>query len=140
MTVKSIAWILEFTSKLPNKEEKLKCLRANGRPEMLTILKYAFDPEVVWLLPPGAPPYTPSEEGNNEKVLWGEVRKLYHYIKGGNDNLNQIKRERMFIELLEHVAPEDAELLVHIKDKKLPFTGITARMVKDAFPGIFAND
>jgi hypothetical protein len=45
----------------------------------------------------------------------------------------------MFVELLERVAPEDAKLLCAIKDKKLPFNGITINHVKEGLPGLIVE-
>lgn len=137
MKRKSIAWILDFTSKLPNDEEKIKCLQANGVEPIKTILRYCFDPNIKWLLPEGDAPYKPSEFPNLENELYSEARRLYLFVAGGGDNLKPLKRERMFIELLESVTPEDAQLLVSIKDKKMPYEGITVNIVKEAFPGLF---
>lgn len=134
---KSIAWILEFTSKLPNEEEKIKCLQANNVDAIKTILQYCFDPRIKWLLPEGDAPYQPSEFPNLESMLYSEVRRLYLFVEGGNNNLKPLKRERMFIELLESITPEDARLVIAIKDKKLPFEGLTAETVKKAYPGLF---
>jgi hypothetical protein len=46
----------------------------------------------------------------------------------------------MFIELLENVAPADAKLLCSIKEKKLPYKGITADIVKEAFPDLISEE
>lgn len=134
---KSLAWILEFVSKLPNEEEQIKCLRANDNFAMKTILKGAFDPSIKWLLPEGDAPYTPCEYPNMENMLYLEARRLYLFVEGGNPNLTPLKRESMFIELLQSVTPEDARLLVAVKDKKLPFEGLSAKTVKKAFPELF---
>ena len=133
---KSIAWILEFTSKLPNEEEKIKCLRSNDHPSIKTILQYCFDPRIKWLLPDGPAPYQPSEFSNIESMLYSEARRLYLFVEGGNNNLHPLKRESMFIDLLQSITPEDARLLESIKDKKLPYEGLTADIVKKAFPGL----
>lgn len=137
MAKKTIGWILNFTSKLPNEEEKIKCLKANDDQAILTILAYCFDPKIKWLLPEGMPPYTPCSFPNIEGMLYSEVRRLYLFLEGGNTNLTQLKRESMFIDLLQSIAPEDAELLIAIKEKKLPFDGLTAETVLKAFPGLF---
>lgn len=136
MQRKPISWILEYTSKLP-KEEQIACLQANGGPAITTILKYAFDPNIRWLLPEGPAPYTPCEFPNLDNMLYSEIRRLYLFVEGGNDNLNPLKREAMFIDLLESLLPADAELVVAIKDKKLPYEGLTADTVLKAFPGLF---
>lgn len=135
---KPIYWILNFTDNLPNDEERIKCLQANGVEAVKIILKYAFDPRIKWLLPEGAPPYTPSENSNMDSMLYSEARKFYLFVEGGNDNLNQIKRERIFIDILENIHPEDAKLVLNVKDKKLPYKNIGKRLVKKAFPELFA--
>lgn len=137
MARKSISWILKFTSNLPNDEEKIKCLQQNNNTAILTILKYCYDPNAVWLLPEGDPPYNPCEFPHQEGMLYQEARKLYLFLKGGNDNLNQMKRERMFLELLECVDPEDAKLLLSIRNKELPYAGLDKKLILKAFPGLF---
>lgn len=137
MARRSISWILEFTSKLPTTKEKVECLRQNDNSAIRTILKFALDPKIEWLLPEGEPPYTPYDFGGGEPRLYGEARRLYLFVKGGNDNLNQIRREALFVSILEDVDPEDAKLLLAIKDKKLPFKGLNRKIVEEAYPGIF---
>lgn len=137
MTRKSISWILNFTSKLESEDEQIKCLRANDNNAIRTILKYSFDPNIKWLLPEGAPPYKPCEFPHQEQMLYGEIRRLYLFLEGGNPNLKPLKREMMFIEILQSIDPEDAKMLIAIKDKKFPYKGLKAKTVQKAFPGIF---
>jgi hypothetical protein len=137
MARKSIAWILSFTSKLPTEEEQIKCLQANDNFAIRTILAGAFDPRIKWLLPEGDAPYTPCEYPNMENSLYIEARRLYLFVEGGNNGLTPLKRESMFIELLQTVCPDDAKLLIAIKDKKLPFEGLSAKTVLKAFPNLF---
>ena len=134
---KSISWILNFTSKLPNEEEKIKCLQANNVEPIRTILQYCFDPRIKWLLPEGDAPYQPPEIDNEASILYAEARKLYLFVQGGNNNLHPLKRERLFLDLLQSVTYDDAKLLISIKDKKLPYDGLTAETVLKAFPGLF---
>lgn len=134
---KSISWILDFASKLPNDEEKIKCLQANDVEPIRIILQYCFHPSAKWALPEGDAPYTPCEYPNVENMLYSEAKKLYLFLEGGNDDLSQLKRERMFIDLLESIAPNDAELMISVKDKKLPFEGLTPEIIQKAYPGIF---
>ena len=137
MSRKPISWILDFTSKLPNEEEQIKCLRANDNSTIKTILKFCFDPNIKWLLPEGDAPYKPCEYPNIDNMLYGEARRLYLFVEGGNPNLTTLKRESMFVDLLQSINPEDAKLLVAIKDKKFPYKGLTAATVLKAFPGLF---
>lgn len=135
MQNKSISWILDFTAKLEDEDEQIKCLRANQNV-LKDVLKYTFDPKIKWLLPEGIPPYKPSAEQYNEDAFYHEVRKLYLFVEGGNMNLTQSRREFLFVEMLQHIHPEDAELLCAIKDRKLPYD-IDAKLVLKAFPGLF---
>lgn len=128
--------ILEETSKLKGNEEKINFLRTNSSPALQQILKYALDPSIVWDLPEGAPPFNPCIYPAQEMRLFAETRRLYLFLKGGNPNLTKLKREALYIELLESIHPEDAKLLVSIKDKKIPYKGINAKLIKEAFPGL----
>ncbi len=128
--------VLEQASQLKSTEDKINFLRTNGSPALHQILKYAFDPSIVWDLPKGAPPYTPCIYPAQEMRLFAEARRLYLFLKGGNPNLSKLKREALYIELLESIHPEDAKLLIDVKDKKIPYKGVTAKLVKEAFPGL----
>jgi hypothetical protein len=131
-----VAEFLEKVSKLKKKEEKVAALKANDSFVLRTIMQGAFDPRVKWALPEGEPPYKPSELVDQENVLIHDARKLVHFVEGGNPGLKQLKREAMFVEMLETVTPADAKLLCAIKEKKLPWKGITPDIVKEAFPGL----
>jgi hypothetical protein len=131
-----MAEFLEKVSKLKKKDEKVEALKYNNSYALRTILQAALDPRLKFLLPEGEPPYKPNDLPDQESVLLRECRKLVYMIEGPYPNLKQVKREQMFIELLENVAPADAKMLCAIKDKKLPFKGITEDMVREAFPGL----
>jgi len=137
MSRKSVSWILDFTSKLPNEEEKIKCLRANDHPVILTILKLAYDPNIKWELPEGPAPYVPCEYPSQENMLYQEARRLYLFLDGSNPNMHQSKRESLFLELLNVIDPKDAELIIAIKDKKLPYEGLDSELILKAFPNLY---
>jgi hypothetical protein len=134
--VVGIAEFLEKVSKLKKKEERVAALKQSDNFALKTILQGAFDPRIKWLLPEGDPPYKPNDLVDQESVLIRETKKLTYYIEGPFPGLKQIKREAMFIELLENVAPADAKLLCAVKEKKLPWKTITPEIVKEAFPGL----
>ena len=128
--------ILEKASELKSTQEKVDFLRSQNNNALLAVLKYTFDPKIIWDLPDGAPPYTPCIYPAQELRLMSEVRRLYLFVKGGNPNLTKLKREALYIELLESIHPQDAVLLISMKDKKIPYKGINAKLVKEAFPGL----
>lgn len=136
----SVSEFLEKVGKLKRTQEKVDALKANDSYVLRVILQGAFDPTVKWMLPEGEPPYKPNDLTDQEHVLINEARKILYFVEGFYDNLTTTKREQMFIELLERVDPKDAKLLCSIKDKKLPFNGITINHVKDAFPGMIQNE
>lgn len=130
-----LAEFLEKVGKLKRTQEKIDALAANDCIQIRILLQACYDPSVVWLLPEGIPPYKPNDLVDQEHVLIKECEKLRYYIKGFYDNLPQLKRESMFVQLLENVAPKDAELLCLIKDKK-PIKGITLEHVTKGLPGL----
>lgn len=132
----SLAEFLEKVGKLRKTNQKIEALRANDSYPLRVILQGVFDPNVVWLLPPGTPPYKPNELVDQQHVLINDIRLITYFVRGFHDNLPQVKREQMFIELLERVDPKDAELLCAMKEKKLPFPGITLQHVTEGLPGL----
>ena len=72
-----------------------------------------------------------------KSTLRKECKHFYHFIKGGNNSLSSIRRETMFINLLEGLHPLEAEILCLVKDKKLEDKyKITKEIVSEAFPQI----
>ena len=132
----SLVTILEDVAKAKNKKEKKEVLLKHGDNGALKeILKYTYDPNIKFLLPPGNPPYkSVVDETENPTYLYGLVRKLYLFVEGGNPNLKSQRREYLFIELLESIHPKEAEILLQVKDKKLKCNGLPYNLVKETFP------
>lgn len=128
--------ILNKVAEAAKAEDKIQILRENDSGALRTILKYALDPSIEWDLPPTDPPFKPCPYPAQELRLLSEVRRLYLFIKGGNPNLTKMKREALYIELLESIHPEDAMVLNCAKNKKLPHKTITAKIVKQTFPDL----
>jgi len=129
--------ILEEVSKKKSKKEKVQYLQLHNSDALRMIIKASFDPKIEWLLPPGDVPFTPNDapEGTEHGNLAYESRKLYHYIKGGNGKLTQNKRESMFVQMLENLHPDEADILVAAKDKVLhqKYKGLSKNVVMEAF-------
>jgi hypothetical protein len=135
-----IAEILDRTSKLKDRAQQIELLRKEASGPLYQLLKYAFDPKVKWELPEGAPPYKPSEAIDQQGRLYQEARRLYLFLEGGSPNLKPLRREVLFIQLLEGIDPADAKLLVAIKDKTMPYPGITEELIREAFPGLIEQN
>ena len=132
--------ISEIFTKINNakdKPKKVEVLKQYDTPGMRMILKGAFDPKIEWDLPPGIPPYIANEApaGTEHTYLEVEAKRLYNFAKGGNDQLNQIRKETLFIQMLEGLHADEAKVLIDIKNKSLnkTYKGLTSEMVKEAF-------
>lgn len=130
---KSVAEILETASKISKREDRVKFLQSNANPTLLKILQWAYDPRIKWLLPSGKVPYNPTKYLDQEGNLYSESRRLYLFVEGGNANLNRVRREYLFIQLLESLAPSEAALMESVKDKKIPYEGLDREVVEEAF-------
>ena len=70
-----------------------------------------------------------------------ECKNFYHFVKGGNDGMNNMRRESMYINILQGLHPLEAEILVLVKDKKLSDRyKITREIVEEAYPDIVWRD
>jgi len=132
----SIHELFDKANKIENVAERVEYMKRNFKSPEVIMLKYALDPNVKWLLPEGAPPYRPQNIPDQHGRLRQEVKKLYLYLEGGNKNLKQLRREQLFIQLLEAVDPEDAKILLAAKDKKLPYEKLTKSVINKAFPNL----
>ena len=131
--------IFSEIDKAKSQKEKKELLLKYRSPPLMEILKYAFHPEIKFLLPPGDPPYkTVVDDSENPTYLYGLLRKLYLFVEGGNPNLKPQTREYLFIEMLESVHPLEADLLCQIKDKKIKCNGLTYNLVKETFPELIS--
>ena len=132
-----ISEILEKVSKVKTKKDKVNILREHDHQSLRMVIKSSFDPKIEWALPEGEVPYTRNDApaGTEHSSLSYESRKLYHFIRGGDNQINQNKRETMFVQLLEALHPDEAEILVAAKDKVLhqKYKGLSANVVKEAF-------
>ena len=90
-------------------------------------------------MPEGPVPYKENEVpvGTDHTSLRREWKNLYHFVKGCNDSISNIRRETMFIQLLEGLHPEEAKIICLVKDKDLESKyKITYDMVQKAYPDI----
>ena len=132
--------ILRKVSNAKTKAEKIKLLRENNSVALRQLLIINFDDSVVSIIPEGEVPYTPNDApvGTDHSRLEQEYRGLYRFFKGGDKKLPSLKRESMFIQLLEGLAAEEAELLCLVKDGGLSkkYKRITKAVISEAFTSI----
>ena len=132
-----ISEVLDKVSKMKSKKEKVDLLRQHDHQSLRMVIKSSFDPKIAWALPAGDVPFTRNDapEGTEHSSLSYESRKLYHFIRGGNPQITQNKREAMFVQMLEGLHESEADVLVAAKDKKLHqvYKGLSKNVVMEAF-------
>lgn len=125
--------ILEETSKMKSQSEKVEYLQKHADNQvLLNIFRMAWNDNIQFSLPEGEPPYVPAAEPTSS--LYKINKHFGHFLKGSKTP--QLKKETLFIRLLEMLPPEEAKILVAVKDKKQPYKGVTKAVVKKAFPTI----
>jgi hypothetical protein len=136
----SITEIIQGAAEKKTTEEKIDFLRKNDNPALRIVLKYTYDNAIEFLIPDTPPPWEKNEyEDEAKSLLFREARKLRMFIKnGGYDSLNKVKREQLFISLLEDVDNDDADTLCQMISKK-PFKGLTKKTIEEAFPNLIES-
>ena len=163
--------VLDAASKQRTKAKKVEVLQKYKHPSLITIFVWNFDDSIISLLPEGIVPYgTNLDDQNATGSLSGRINdavgkmqemgssslgsqdqgkasirkeytKFYNFCKGGNPSLSSLRRETMFINILEGLHPLEAELLCLVKDKKLQEKyKITKEIVSTAYPEITWGD
>lgn len=159
--------VLQLVSKQRSNAKKIEVLKKYEDPSIKAVLIWNFDESVISALPPGEVPYSSTKDQTSysgtltEKIedavhKMGELNskslgasdqgkstirkeyiRFYNFIKGGNDALSSLRRETMFINILEGLHPLEAEILCLCKDKKLDTKyKITKEIVSQAYPDI----
>jgi hypothetical protein len=159
--------VLELASKQRSNAKKVEVLKTYDDASLKTILIWNFDETVISLLPEGDVPYASTGEqtsysgtlsskvddavskmnelGSNslgsmdqgKSSIRKEYQMFFNFVKGGNNGLSSLRRETMFINILQGLHPKEAELLCLVKDKKLSNKyKITLDNVKEAYPDI----
>jgi len=138
MGVRSIPAIFEEIASAKSFEARQKVLKDNESNPLKDLLRYAFHPDIKFALPNGDPPYkcVGSPDEYNPTYLYPNIKKFYLYIEGGHDGLTPLRREQLFVNMLEGLHPKEAKVVLQVKDKKLKFRGLTYKLVKTTFPEI----
>ena len=142
MARKLISEVLTEAGKIVKRDERIKFLQLNKSPGLTDILRINYDESIVSALPEGAPNYRQDDAPKDYQytILNKAYTQFKYFFKGPVANeMKQIKRESLFLNLLETLHVEEAELLIAAKDKKMKYKGITKKLVKDAFPNLIAK-
>lgn len=159
--------ILNLACKQKSTAKKVEVLQKYSHPALKTLFIWNFDETVVSILPPGDVPYAGTDEqtsfsgtlsgkitdavskmgelgssslGSQDQgrsSIRKEYTKFYNFVKGGNDGLSSLRRETMFINILQGLHPLEAEIIILTKDKKLTDKyKLTREVVSQAYPDI----
>lgn len=131
--------ILQAVSSAKTKKHKIEILQEYRSPALVSLFIWNYDDTVKSAIPQGIVPYTPNDAPTPEaqSKLASQYRTLYNYVRGGNDSLRQVKRESLFIELLESLHPDEAELVCLVKDKTMNKKyRVTHNVIKEAYPDV----
>ena len=131
--------ILELVTEQKTDAKKVAILKEYECDILKSLFIWNFDDSIISLLPEGKVPYKPNENplGTDHSSLRREQRNLYMFVKGGNDALSTIRRETIFIQMLEGLHPKEADIVVAVKDGDLEdMYDISFEVVEEAYPDI----
>lgn len=136
----SIADVINGAAKLKSKNEKIEWLKKHDAVPLRTVLRLIYDESVEFLVPDTPPPWKKNSLPDTDTMLYREARRLRIFVKGGGyDDLAQVKRESLFISLLEDIKNEDADLLANNMISHTPVKGLTRKTLEEAFPDLFTS-
>ena len=157
--------VLDLVSKQRTNSKKVELLQKYEDPSLKAIFIWNFDESLVSALPEGDVPYASTGEQNSfsgtvsdkvrdavgkmdemgsnslgmndqgQTTIRKEYERFYNFIRGGNDGLSSLRRETMFIQMLEGLHKDEAKVMLAVKNNTLNklYKGLTADMVKEAF-------
>ena len=131
--------ILQKVSESNNVKDRVKILKEYPTFALKTILQVNFRSDITFDFPEGAPPYKQDQGpvGKQTQSIEKAIRLLKNCVSQ-NKRVNNVKKEQVFIRLLETVHPKDAELLIAMKDKDIKslYNGVTVSTVSKAYPDL----
>jgi hypothetical protein len=138
---KYIFEIIEEAKNAKTRPEKIAILNKNESWALKDVIKGTLDPTVEWLLPKGPVPYKPCEAHNAPTNLLRQNKQFAYFVKGGKGSrrIQTIKRESIFLALIEGIHPKDAEIVVGMINKKPFGGGLTPKLINEAFPNLLSN-
>ena len=129
--------VLTKVNNAKTKDKKIAVLKENDTEALRMVIKSSFDPKIKWVLPKGAVPFKPNDapEGTEHTLLVQEAKRLWHFIEGADNQTPRMRKETMFIQMLEGLHKEEADVVISAKDKTLhqKYKGLSDNVVKTAF-------
>ena len=160
--------VFDVVTKQRTKARKVEALKKFEHPSLKALFIWNFDETIVTLLPEGDVPYAGIDEQNSfsgtvsgtvsdavskmeelgsnslgandqgRSSIRKEYDKFYNFLRGGNPGLSNLRRETMFINIVQGLHPREAEILCLVKDKKLQtkYKTITKEIIAQAYSDI----
>lgn len=155
--------VLELACKQRTKDKKIEVLREYRDDSLISVFLWNYVPSLVSAVPPGPVPYSALKEmelgndtlsetvqkqinadqmvdatGSNQRTsIRNEYKIFYNFLRGGNDSLSSLRRETMFINVLEGLHPKEAEIIILTKDKKLTDKyPLSFDLIREAYPDV----
>lgn len=117
-------------------DEKVHLLQKYRDKDLEDVFVYTYHPNAVWLLPETAPPFTKNEKRLDlQNQMRYRMKHMPNYLQTPQGiKMKQLRRESNYVQLLESVDPDDADLLLEMKNGKIK--GITKAVVQKAYPDL----
>ncbi len=130
--------ILEEFDKAAHRYQKIAVLEKHKNNIALRdVCQGSVDDRVVWLIPAGTVPYTPSRPESAPATLLNKNREFqYFHSKGPGRDLPAVRRESMFLSLLESIHPKDAQIVVKMINKENLTKGLTKKIIIGVWPNL----
>lgn len=138
--------VLDLVEKAKTKEEKIAILQKNVSDPLLVLLRLNYDHMLKMNLPEGEPPFkkdTDKPIGYNESNLQLELRRFYIWIEPEHVvNIPKVKKESLFVAMLESIHWTESEVLCLAKDGKLEtrYKSLSKNLIREAFPKALTAD
>ena len=125
--------------------KKKKMLKDIDSPGVRAVLRSTYDNSIQWIVPDTVPPYEVNDAPEFDlsgMSLEMEASKLGRFVlvdgqmPTAGQGLKQVRRENLFIQLLEGLHQSESELLLDMVRGRLPYKGLTASLVSESFPGL----
>ena len=137
MSIKPVPLIFKEVSEQKTHLQKVKHLKENRNDMVDLLLELAFSKDIRITLPEGSPEYqkTGEVELYNATLLYANRRQIEMFINDNTAQIPELKREQLFIDLLENLDPAESQLLIEVKDKNLEsYSGITKKVIEKVYP------
>ena len=134
-----VAEILSEASKLKAKKDRVKFLsQYSNRKDLEHVIKGAYHPAIEWLIPNGPLPENvqfsdvPAVDLADDRLI--RAYRMFRYLVKGGPDTPQAKREEIYLNLIRSLHKSEAELLISVVSKRIPYKGITRALILETFP------